>query len=103
MHHVELASGAVRDLKKIKDHRARRDVARCLQEELTAEPQPANMDVRPLKGNEPWLRARCGEHRVIFRGMTRDELRRVGAKVKTGYLVARVVDRAELERAVRTL
>lgn len=61
------------------------------------------MDVKPLKGNEPWLRARCGEHRVIFRAMGRDELRGVGAKAKTGYLVSRVVDRAELERAVRAL
>lgn len=103
MHHVELASRAVRDLKKIKDHRARRDLARCLQEELTAQPHPANMDVRPLKGNEPWLRACFGEHRGIFRAMSRDELRRVGAKAKTGYLVARVIDRSELDRAVRAL
>lgn len=103
MHHIELASRAVRDLKKIKDHRAQRDVGRCLEEELTADPHPANTDIKPLKGNEPWLRARCGEHRVIFRAMSRRELRAVGADAKTGYLVARIIDRAELDRAVRAL
>lgn len=103
MHHVELAPRAVRDLRKIRDSRARRDVARCLQDELTAEPQPANMDIKTLRGNEPWLRARCGEHRVIFRALTREELKGLDAKPRSGYLVARIIDRAELERAVRSL
>lgn len=47
------------------------------------------MDVE-LKGNEPLLRARSGEHRVIFRAMGRAELRGVGAKAETRYLVARL-------------
>jgi mRNA-degrading endonuclease RelE of RelBE toxin-antitoxin system len=103
VHHVELAPRAVRDLKKINDARARRDVTRCLEEELTADPHPANMDVKPLRGNEPWLRARCGQHRVLFRSLTSTELKHLGVKRGSGYLVARIIDRSELERAVRSL
>jgi mRNA-degrading endonuclease RelE of RelBE toxin-antitoxin system len=103
VHHAELAPRAVRDLRKIKDVRAARDVARCLQEELTADPHPANIDVKPLRGNEPWLRLRCGEHRVIFRSLNHDELKSINAKQRTGYLVARIIDCAELDRAVRSL
>ena len=103
MHHVELAPRAVRDLRKLKDARARRDVARCLQDELSADPRPANLDIKVLGGNEPWLRARCGEFRVLFRALTRDELKGIGAKQPTGHLVARIIDRAELDRAVRSL
>lgn len=103
MHHVELSVRAVKDLRKIRDARARRDVAKCLQDELTTEPHPANMDVKALAGHAPWLRARCGEHRIIFRALTRAELPKVGAEVASGYLVARIIDRADLERAVRAL
>ena len=103
MHRVELAPRAAKDLRTVRDERARRDVVRCLQDELTADPHPDNMDVKPLSGNAPWLRARCGEHRVIFRPLKRAELRALGAAEPTGYLVARIIDRADLERAVRSL
>ena len=103
MDHVELAPRAARDLRKVKDARARRDVTRCLQDELTADPHPENMDVKALRGKPPWLRARCGEHRVLFRPLARVELKKLGANPSSGYLVARIIDRAELERAVASL
>lgn len=100
MHDVQLGSKATRDLRKIKDDRARRDVGRFLKDELTADPLPENVDIVALSGKTPWMRGRCGEHRVIFRPLTSDEVRE---GFETGYLVARIVDRKELQRAVKTL
>lgn len=103
MHHVELASRAARDLRKLKDARARRDIVGCLRNELNADPHPKNMNIKALRGNAPWLRVRCGEHRVIFRSMAPGELKAAGTNAQSGYLVARIVDRADLERAVKSL
>ena len=100
MRDVQLATKAARDLRKIKDDRARRDVGKFLKDELTAEPHPDNMDIVPLSGKAPWLRGRCGEHRVIFRKLTKDEL---SDDFDSGYLVARIIDRRELESAVKRL
>jgi mRNA-degrading endonuclease RelE of RelBE toxin-antitoxin system len=100
VHDVQLGSKANRDLRKIKDDRARRDVARFLKDELTADPHPDNVDIVPLSGKAPWMRGRSGEHRVIFRPLTADE---VQEGFKTGYLVARIVDRKELQKAVKAL
>ena len=100
MRDVQLGSKAARDLRRIKDDRAKRDVGKFLKDELTADPHPDNVDIVPLSGNKPWLRGRCGEHRVIFRPPTRDE---VGEGFTTGYLVARIVDRKQLETAIKRL
>jgi mRNA-degrading endonuclease RelE of RelBE toxin-antitoxin system len=101
--HVELAARAAKELRKIRSDRARRDVTRCLKDELTGEPHPENMDLKPLTGHAPWMRARCGEHRVLFRPLTADELKKLDVEETAGYLVARIIDRADLERAIRTL
>jgi precorrin-6x reductase len=56
------------------------------------------------------LRTRCSYAAIgvvatfrCFRALGRDELERVRAGQRSGYLVARIIDRAELERAVRAL
>lgn len=102
MHHVELSKRAQRDLRRI-EHRARRNVLRTLEQELTAEPQPPNLDVKPLAGRAPWLRLRQGDYRVIYRPLTPSELRHRGAEEERGFLVERVVDRKGLEPAAATL
>lgn len=56
----------------------------------------------------PWLRLRAGNFRILFRRLTRAELdmlvlRRGALDGETGFLVGRIVDRSELERAVDAL
>jgi mRNA-degrading endonuclease RelE of RelBE toxin-antitoxin system len=88
---VRLARRAVKDLDSLSDKAAER-VANAL-ELLEQDPESRSLDVKPLKGRKPWRRLRVGNHRVVFR-------RSDGGKV---LLVARVVDRKYLERAVTTL
>jgi hypothetical protein len=75
---------------------------------LEAIPPPENLDVRPVAGHAPWQRLRAGSFRILFRRLTRAELdalaqRRGTPESDTGFLVARIIDRAELERAIETL
>jgi hypothetical protein len=75
---------------------------------LETTPPPENLDVRPVAGHAPWLRLRAGDFRILFRRLTRAELdllalRRGAVESDTGFLVGRIVDRSELERAVDTI
>lgn len=56
-----------------------------------------NLDVIRLQGRDLWMRLRKGDWRILFRRITPDE------HPDGGYLVARVVNRSELEEAVRAL
>jgi mRNA-degrading endonuclease RelE of RelBE toxin-antitoxin system len=98
---VELSRRAERELLRL----AARDRERIVLalRSLGIAPPPANLDIAPLRGRPPWLRLRVGDFRVLFRPLTMDE--RSGLKLagERGYLVARVVNRRELERAVRIL
>ena len=91
MPEVRLARRAVKDFDGLPKGAARR-IADVL-EELAADPASPALDVKALVGRRPWRRLRVGEHRVLFRP----------AQGGSVLLVARVVDRRELERAVRTL
>ncbi|MBI4728303.1 MAG: type II toxin-antitoxin system RelE/ParE family toxin [Acidobacteria bacterium] len=87
---VELTRRAVKDLGRL----GRADeirVERALQA-LAANPL-GSPGVKPLVGKAPWLRLRVGDVRVLYR---RDPRPRV-------LLVARIVDRRDLERAVGSL
>jgi hypothetical protein len=46
---------------------------------------------------------RVGDYRILFRPLTAAELADLGREEPTGWLIARVVHRSELERAVRGL
>jgi hypothetical protein len=74
---------------------------------LVTIPPPDNLDVKPLEGHAPWLRLRVGVYRILYRPLGPEELaavrQRRGRPVDLGYLVARVVHRRELERAVDAL
>jgi mRNA-degrading endonuclease RelE of RelBE toxin-antitoxin system len=88
---VRLARRAVRDLDDLPKRTARR-IADVL-EELAADPGSTAFDVKPLVGRRPWSRLRVGDFRVLYRP----------AQAGAVLLVGRVVDRKELDRAVRTL
>lgn len=92
---VEFSARAVRDLKRI-DAPERRRIREALEQlALGAE----NLDVKALAGQSPWLRLRAGDWRVLYRPRTPTEEIQTGP----GLLVARVVNRRDLLRAVRTL
>jgi mRNA-degrading endonuclease RelE of RelBE toxin-antitoxin system len=91
---ILLATAAERELRRLPP--AARPGIRDGLRELAAE--AANLDVVALRGRSPWLRLRLGDWRVLYRPVEEDE-RPEGA----AYLVARIVIRRDLERAVRTL
>ena len=69
---------------------------------LLESPPRRNLDVRPLVGREPWLRLRVGEFRVILRPLRRHEVRSLGVPSRSD-LVERIVDRRDLDRALKPL
>lgn len=105
--HVELSTRAVRDLRRIRSRRELARIERLLRDQLGPDDLPANVDVAPLAGAAPWMRVRVGAYRILLRRLTRSEMRELAARKdvagQTGYLVERVVDRRDLERAVGRL
>jgi mRNA interferase RelE/StbE len=88
---VKLAPRAIRDLKNL-DRQTRKRVQQAFQA-LGAD--AANLDVKPVAGHAPWRRLRVGAHRVLYREVT--------GEADVGYLVARVIDRRDLHRAIDKL
>jgi mRNA-degrading endonuclease RelE of RelBE toxin-antitoxin system len=88
---IKLAPHAVRDLKRL-DRQTRKRVQQGFQA-LGA--NAANLDIKPVAGRAPWHRLRVGEHRVLYRELA-DE-------TDARYLVARVIDRRDLHRAIDKL
>ncbi len=102
MNHIELSKRALKDLRRI-DHANRRRLLSLLEQDLAAEPQPPNLDIKPLVGRAPWLRLRRGDYGILYRPLTETELRTLRARESAGFLVERVIDRGDLERATATL
>jgi mRNA-degrading endonuclease RelE of RelBE toxin-antitoxin system len=88
---IKLAPHAIRDLKHL-DHKTRKRVQRAFEAFGT---DAANLDVKPVARHAPWRCLRVSEHRVLYRELA-DE---AGAR----YLVARVIDRRDLHRAIDKL
>lgn len=97
---VELSRRAQRDLRALRGSTGLKQVAAAL-DALAA--GAANLDVKPLRGAEPWLRLRVGDLRIIYRPLSDEELTRLPARPSSAFLVSRVVNRRDLERAVRSL
>lgn len=95
--HVELASRARRDIRGL-DRSMRRRVGDALLHVETM-----NADVKNLAGRPPWRRLRVGSYRAVFRTLGAEELAALDVTDARGVLVARVVHRRELERAVGSL
>jgi mRNA-degrading endonuclease RelE of RelBE toxin-antitoxin system len=88
---IKLAPRAIRDLKQL-DRKSRKRVQQTF-EALGA--NAANLDIKLVAGHAPWRRLRVGEHRVLYRELAEDADAR--------YLVARVIDRRDLHRAIDRL
>lgn len=91
MSEVRLSRRGAKDLDAVPDQTATR-VLDAL-ERLKDDPRSSGLDVKPLVGNKPWRRLSVGSHRVLSR-MIRGH---------GDMLVGRVVDREDLDRAVRSL
>lgn len=100
--HVELGRRAQRDLHALPD-RDRNRIVRVLREDLGADPLPPSLDLAALRGRAPWLRLCSGDWRVLLRPLSAAELADIAGAAERGLLVARIVNRRDLERAVATL
>jgi len=101
--HVELAARAARDLRGLPEA-DRNQVIADMRENLAANPQPDNANVKALQGAAPWLRLRSGDFRVLYRPMTTKELKAAGVEPgRRGFLVGRVINRRDLMKAIRSL
>ncbi len=69
-------------------------------ERMTADRQPANLDLKPLAGRAPWLRIRVGDVRILCRPLKATEGPAGGG---AGYLIARIVRQRDLERTISQL
>lgn len=96
MHSVVLSRRAERDLRRIGVGAPLGRIREAL-EGLAA--GTTNLDIKPLAGAAPWHRLRVGDHRVLYRSINLGETKDSSAR----WLVARVVHRRDLERAVATL
>jgi mRNA-degrading endonuclease RelE of RelBE toxin-antitoxin system len=93
---IVLSRRAERDLRRI----GRGEALARLREALEGLADgDANLDVKPLAGSAPWHRLRVGDYRVLYRATEPDE----AGEADVRFLVARVVHRRDLERAVATL
>lgn len=91
----EISRRAERDLRKLQaGERAR---VRTALESLAADAE--NLDVKALAGRGGWLRLRVGQLRVLYWPLSPEEAAESGRR----WLVARVVPRRELDRAVASL
>ena len=96
MHRVVISRRAERDLRRIG---SRDELARVRAALSGLAGGAADLDVRPLVGSSPWHRLRVGDYRVIFRAIASDE----AIDPEAAWLIARIVHRRDLGRAVATL
>ena len=93
---IVLSRRAERDLRRIGRGEALARLREALEGLADGE---ASLDVKPLAGSAPWHRLRVGDYRVLYRTVEPDK----AGDSEARFLVARVVHRRELERAVTTL
>ncbi|HET7686342.1 MAG TPA: type II toxin-antitoxin system RelE/ParE family toxin [Candidatus Limnocylindria bacterium] len=96
MRGLVLSRRAERDLRRIG---AGVDLARLRRALEALAGGATNLDAKPLAGSAPWCRLRVGDYRILYRAVDSGE----AADADARWLVARVVHRRDLERAVSTL
>jgi hypothetical protein len=94
-----LAPPAERDLRKL---RRSPDLGRVTESIRALERGQEGLDVVGLEGRHPWRRLRDGDWRIIFRPLSEAEASKLGI-ADDAILVARIVNRRDLERAIRNL
>ena len=97
---IELSRRAQRDLR---DLRGSSDLRRALEGLDRSAADAENLDIKALQGAAPWLRLRVGDVCIIYRPLTTEELQGLPEPSSAGYLVARVVNRRDLDRAIESL
>ena len=97
---IELSRRARRDLGALRGTPDARRIVEGL-DRLVAGAE--NLDVKALQGAVPWLRLRVGEFRVISRPLTAEEVQALPGASTAGFLVAPVVNRRDLDRAIESL
>lgn len=93
MGRIALSRRAEKDLRRIGPGDELNRIRQALEALADA---PGGLGVKPLRGQSPWLRLRVGDYRILYRPINPGE-------ADASLLVARVVHRSELERAVSTL
>lgn len=88
---IEISRRANRDLRKL----APPDLRRVREALKALSANAANLDIKVLANRPPWLRLRAGELRIIYR----PEPSAAGPT----WLIARVIHRRELDRAIASL
>jgi mRNA interferase RelE/StbE len=88
---IKLAPRAIRDLKRL-DPQTRKRVQQAFH---ALEGDAANLDIKAVAGHAPWRRLRVGEYRVLYRELAEETSSR--------FLVARIIDRRDLYRAIDKL
>ena len=96
MSRVVLSRRAERDLRRIGRGEALARLREALEGLAVGE---ASLDIKPLAGSALWHRLRVGDYRVLYRAVKPDDAGDSDAR----FLVACVVHRRDLERAVTTL
>jgi mRNA-degrading endonuclease RelE of RelBE toxin-antitoxin system len=96
MRGIVLSRRAERDLRRIG---AGADLARLRTALEALAGGAANLDAKALAGSTPWHRLRVGDSRILYRAINPGE----AADADVRWLVARVVHRRDLDRAVSTL
>src|SRR3981081_2876189 len=91
---IKLAPRAIRDLKHL-DRQTRKRVQQAFEAFEALGADAANLDIKPVAGHTPWRRLRVGEYRVLYRELA--------VETDARYLVARVIDRRDLHRAIDKL
>ena len=91
---VALSRRAVKDVRRIGPG----DELNRIREGLEAlERHRTDPDIKQLRGRSSWLRLRVGDYRALYRPIASGEAGRAS------HLVARIVHRSDLQRAVATL
>ena len=93
MDRIVLARQAERDLRRIGPGEALTQIREAFAELAR---RATNLDVTPLVGSAPWHRLRVGDYRILHRPIEPDQPTAPHAR----WLVARVVHKRDLERAV---
>jgi mRNA-degrading endonuclease RelE of RelBE toxin-antitoxin system len=93
---IVLARRAERDLRGIGVGEALTRIREALESPAAG---ATDLDIKPLVGNAPWHRLRVSDYRILYRPVQSGEAVGSGAL----WLVARIVHRRDLERAVSTL
>ena len=96
MRGVVLSRRAERDLRRLGSDETLTRIREAL-EALAA--GGTSLDITALAGAAPWHRLRVGDHRILYRPVKPSEAIDANAL----WLVARIVHRRDLERAVSTL